>query len=231
MKIAILSDLHGNHYALDAVMEDPTFKGVEHLFILGDIVGYYYRPDLVLERLERFPFHLIQGNHDAMLSQINDEKNQKVLRHKYGSGLEKALDCLNEQQLDLLNNAPHYQSVKLDGFTSLLCHGSPWDRDLYIYPNASHELLDRCAAYEADAIFMGHTHYPMLLNYKGRIIANPGSVGQARDKGGRACWQVLDTDTRVLTQVYSQYDTSPLIEDIRRLDPEVSYLIKVLVRD
>ncbi len=55
MKIGVLSDIHGNHYALKAVLEEARRCGVEYLFILGDLVGYYYYPDEVLKLLEGWP--------------------------------------------------------------------------------------------------------------------------------------------------------------------------------
>ena len=67
MKIAVLSDIHGNHLALREVLDDASRLDVGELFVLGDSVGYYYHPDKVLEQLTAWQMEMIQGNHEPML--------------------------------------------------------------------------------------------------------------------------------------------------------------------
>ena len=67
MKIAVLSDIHGNNLALKLVLDEARILGVERLFILGDIVGYYYHPEEVIHLLNDWHKEMIQRNHESML--------------------------------------------------------------------------------------------------------------------------------------------------------------------
>ena len=67
MNIGILADIHGNHRALKSVLDDMRMNKVDHLLILGDIVGYYYDPEIILDYLGDWSKDLIKGNHEAML--------------------------------------------------------------------------------------------------------------------------------------------------------------------
>ena len=64
MKVGIISDIHGNHYALEEVLKVAIREGVEKLLVLGDIVGYYYHPEIVLEMLYKWSYEIIKGNHE-----------------------------------------------------------------------------------------------------------------------------------------------------------------------
>ncbi len=98
MKIGVLSDIHGNHYALKAVLEEARRCGVEYLFILGDLVGYYYYPDEVLKLLEDWPKEVIQGNHEEMLKEVlNKETEKETVRKKYGMVFYLIMNPLDEE--------------------------------------------------------------------------------------------------------------------------------------
>jgi putative phosphoesterase len=232
MKIAILSDIHGNYLALEAVLNEATRAGVEYLFILGDVVGYYYHPDKVMELLGAWPAELIQGNHEQMLKNtITNAAVLKDYKEKYGSGLEFAFTKLNQETQQKLVNLSSHKIHEIDHLKLELCHGSPWDRDYYIYPDSKTEILDKCADTEADYVFMGHTHYPYIYQNKRKVIANAGSVGQSREKGSIASWIVLDTSNRVLVFKYTKYDALPVIEEVKITDPQLPYLYEVLLRN
>jgi predicted phosphodiesterase len=88
MKVAIISDIHGNCFALEAVLSEAKKKGVTKLFVLGDIVGYYYYPEVVLELLHNWDFEIIRGNHEDILKEVKSGKiNLIELIHKYGYSL------------------------------------------------------------------------------------------------------------------------------------------------
>jgi len=231
MKIAILSDIHGNSVALAAVLAEVTDAGIDQLFVLGDFVGYYYSPDKVLAQLSKFTTAMVRGNHETMMevSQHDEEAKAKV-RAKYGSGVSQALEKLSAEQVRALLALPETATVIIDGVTFLLCHGSPWDNNEYIYPDASEEVLRRCAAEKADFVLLGHTHRPFLYTHDGTVVLNPGSVGQPRDIGNLASWAVIDTANRSVVQRRTSFDTALVAEEAGRIDPGVPYLVEVLTR-
>ena len=229
MKIGVLSDIHGNHYALKAVLEDARRCGVEYLFILGDLVGYYYYPDEVLKLLEDWPKEVIQGNHEEMLKEVlNKETEKETVRKKYGSGINFAIEKLSVEWMEKLNELHAFKSVTKDNLRFDLCHGSPWDRDCYIYPDCNNDILSRCALSGSDFVFMGHTHYPFVSFYNNTTIANSGSVGQPRDRSSAGSWLVIDTMNRSLMFQHTPFDSSSIIDDVKKIDPHLPYLHEVL---
>ena len=74
MKIAVLSDIHGNNFALDDVLKECKLENVEKLLILGDIVGYYYHPELVLKMLSEWEYEIIKGNHEVILQELHERE-------------------------------------------------------------------------------------------------------------------------------------------------------------
>lgn len=232
MKIAILSDIHGNSYALEAVISEIRRCGIVDLFILGDLVGYYYFPEKVLCMLKDFNTKVIQGNHEGMLKKIIDRTLEEgEVRKKYGSGALFALQKLSKEQINMLTTLPISLSFTLDATRFTLCHGSPWDPNYYIYPNSSPELLDKCTfELNSDFLLLGHTHHPFVAFSNGTLIVNPGSVGQPRDQNYGASWAIINTENNSVIFKQTTYDPSALVKDVAKFDPDVTFLKDVLTR-
>ena len=231
MKIAVLSDIHGNHPALEAVLDEAGRLGIERFFVLGDIVGYYYHPDRVMGMLGGLNVDMVQGNHEGMLmAAIEDPAKAEEIRARYGSGIEMAIEKLSREQKEMLAGLPSRKRVDVAGVGFELCHGSPWDRDFYVYPDAETGLLDRCLVDGADFVLLGHTHRPFVYSKGGVTVVNAGSVGQPRDMGGAAGWAVVNTALRTARLIRTPYDISGLVSEVREVDPGLPYLHEVLVR-
>jgi putative phosphoesterase len=231
VKLALLGDIHGNQLALQAVLTAACSRGAESLLVTGDLVGYYYAPLQVLNMLHAWDRHVVRGNHEDMLN--NARSHPELLLNidaRYGTGLRTAIEQLDTQQLDELCNLPHPLELEIDGCKILLCHGAPWDVDQYVYPDAAPELLDRCARPDLDLVVMGHTHYPMQHTIGKTLVANPGSVGQPRNRIPGASWALFDTTNRRLEFHREHYDSSALVTECRKRNPELPYLADVLVR-
>ena len=144
MKIGLIGDIHGNQYAMDAVLGAAKNLGVEKLLITGDVVGYYFSPKRVLEQLSNWNYSMVRGNHEDMLK-IARSSSQFLadVGRKYGPGLQMAIETLAEDQLDMLCNLPHPLEISVDARQILLCHGSPLSIDSYIYPDAEEELFKK----------------------------------------------------------------------------------------
>ena len=167
MKIAIISDIHGNYDALVEVLKKAKKEEVEHILVLGDIVGYYYHPDKILKLLSEWSFDVIKGNHEKILEDlIADPSLGESIRLKYGSGHHNAIDKLSSQQLDFLSGLPETKSAQFDGVSLLMCHGSPWSNDFYVYPDSENEIIEKCDSIEHDFVLIGHSHYAFPLKMK-----------------------------------------------------------------
>jgi len=231
MKIGILSDIHGNAHALKEVLRVAEKEKVEKLLILGDIVGYYYQPELVLEMLSTWPHDIIKGNHEVILEElVKGKRSFESVRDKYGSGHQIAMDKLSQEQLAGLFNLPEKKSVMIDGVFFLMCHGSPWDADHHIYPDANTADLLRCDSADHDFVLIGHTHYSFFFKNKKSMLINPGSVGQSRQVGGLAAWAIINTDNKSCEMKATPYPVNVLQNEIALVDPYVNYLSNILNR-
>lgn len=231
MKLGLLGDIHGNADALRAVLTSAVSLGVEKLLITGDLVGYYFSPLEVLGLLDSWDTYIVRGNHEEMLriARIDDKFLIKV-DARYGTGLRTALEQLASDQLNKLCDFPHPLKIEIDRCKILLCHGSPWDIDCYVYPDAGPELLARCAMQEFDLVVQGHTHYPMLHQIGETLLVNPGSVGQPRNRQPGAHWALFDTESRKVTLNCEAYFTRSVIAESRLRHPEIPYLAEILER-
>lgn len=231
MKLGLLGDIHGNALALESVLNAATRLGVEKLLITGDLVGYYFQPGKVMELLAPWNKIIVRGNHEDMLtSAIESPDLLTIIEKKYGSGLRLALEQLSNEQVRELSQLPEIQNVTINACHILLCHGSPWDTDQYIYPDASAELFKKCMSFGMDIIVMGHTHYPMNREIGTTLLINPGSVGQPRNKQPGASWAILDTETKNVTFRNEDYSIQSVVNEASHREPMLPYLAEVLVR-
>lgn len=232
MKIAVLSDIHGNIDALKAVVKQMEEQDVEVLFSLGDQLGYYYAAIEVYEQIRKWKHYLISGNHERIF--LNFLKGTKEYRDnitaKYGSSFLKYEKEFNQGFINEIASLKDKQAVQLDSIKFLLCHGSPWNRDQYLYPDASVDNLEKSDIAGYDFILIGHTHYPMIHKGKNGILINVGSVGQSRLVGGIANWGIINTENEVFTPMSTPYDIAPLEERLIR-NNENEYLYKILRRN
>jgi len=231
MKVAVISDIHGNFDALVAVLEKAENENVTHLLILGDVVGYYYYPDKIMDILSQWNFDIIKGNHEKILEDlIADSSLSETIRLKYGSGHQEAINKLTQEQLRFLIDLPETKTVQFGQTSLLMCHGSPWSNDFYIYPDCEKEIINKCDIIGFDFILIGHSHYSFAIRNGNTILINPGSVGQSRQTGGKASWCVINTDNSCFQFFSTDYNTKDLVKEISEKDPEIEYLTKVLKR-
>jgi len=231
MKIGIISDIHGNYDALFSVLEKAKKESVDHLLILGDIVGYYYHPEKILNLLSHWSFDMIKGNHERILEDlIEDSSLSQSIRLKYGSGHQEAINKLTQKQLNFLFDLPETKSIKIDEITLLMCHGSPWSNDFYIYPDSNNVILNKCNIKAFNFVLIGHSHYSFAIRNTNSILLNPGSVGQSRQNGGKASWCILNTNNSCFQFFNTDYNTKNLLKEVSEKDPEIKYLSDILKR-
>lgn len=229
MKLALLSDIHGNYYALKAVLDILKHKNIDTLIIAGDFVGYYFWPVEVFELLKEWNLVAVCGNHDRMLkSAINDKNYRFKVRNKYGSGLDIALEQLDKKTIEWLMCLPDSLKYETQEGVMLLCHGSPWDKDEYVYPDADNMSFNRYADLGVRWVVQGHTHYPLYKKVDNVLLINPGSIGQPRNMKLGAQWALLDTISGEVAYFCEQYDSSKVIIESNKKHPEIPYLANIL---
>ena len=229
MKIALLSDIHANEVALAAVLREARVQGAEQLLCCGDFVGYYHAPDTMLALLDDWRWQGIRGNHEDMLGRWLGGMDRDAIYARYGSGVAMAAQMPEPARARLLD-LPQRRDLEIDGRRVLLCHGSAWDPDHYVYPDAGDEERHRMASEGQDLVVFGHSHYPVLWRVGKTTIVNPGSVGQPRDRKPGACWALWDVDSMDVTLKRTAFNTAAVAERARRIDPHLPYLSDVLTR-
>ena len=230
MKVAVLADIHANLPALQVTLAAAQGRGAERLLIAGDVVGYYYWAAECLDLLAAWPNDMVVGNHEDMLrAGVDNASVLPAIRRRYGSGIDVALATLGSR-LGTLLDQPRASRLDIDGHDVLLCHGSPADTDQYVYPDAPEAVRRTMAAGGAEFVFFGHTHYPVRWQVGRTVVANPGSVGQPRNRQPGAHWLLWDTTAATLESHCESYDTDIVSRECGARDPGNPYLATVLTR-
>lgn len=229
MRIAILSDIHGNIDALNAVTSSAAFLECDLYINAGDAIGYYLYPSEVIDKLFEYNFISIKGNHEEMLERAASDKSILVeMTIKYGVGHQICFDQLSKVQLEFLFNLPFNSKIPTPIGNIEVFHGSPMSNSEYIYPDS--DLAKTALQIPKDCrwLILGNTHWPMIRTIGSTTIINPGSVGQSRNGSGKAHWAILDTERISVLFLEEEYENSKLIKQLKVLNPGNPKLWEVL---
>lgn len=176
MRIAAVSDIHGNLFALEAVLSDIGRRGADAIVNLGDIVSGPLQPRETAQRLMALELLTISGNHERQVLESEPARMGASDRH--------AFECLGEAEKRWMQALPGTASIEPDVF---LCHATPYnDVDCYLEdliggelrPAPLRSIEERSRGCAASLIFCGHSHIPKLVRLgTGQLVVNPGSVG------------------------------------------------------
>ncbi len=195
MKVAILSDIHGNMHALDAVIKD--MKDCERVLCLGDLAMAGPQPKKVIDYIrEQKNWSVIQGNTDKLIADFSPEIIEN-LKHKFpvmANALADDYKFLEEDKKEYLRNLPPRMSLEIEGVKILLVHGSPRLNNEDILPNmALKDIEAMLEGVKEDLIFCGHTHVPCgYQTNKKQTVVNVGSVGRPMTENAKACYVIAD---------------------------------------
>ena len=186
MRIAILSDIHGNCVAFDKVLTDLKRDAIDRIFCLGDAIQGGPQPAQVVKRLREIGCGVVMGNADAWLltgEETSSESISEERRRTMDAVRLWSLAQLSSTDCEFIRAFQPVIKADLDAGRKLLCfHGSPASFDKVILPDMSHDaLFNHLGAYDAQVLTGGHTHvqYIRRLGPEGRFFFNPGSVGFA----------------------------------------------------
>lgn len=224
MRVLVISDIHANANALDSVL--AAAGAVDATWCLGDVVGYGPDPNECVARLKALPqLVCLQGNHDAAaigelaLDGFNAEARTSI---------EKLREQLSDESLAFLKSLE--SRTEANGVT--LAHASP-RQPILEYLLDTYTAAENFAYFSTDFCFVGHTHVPVIffvnnqgaslqipfpgipLTLERRCIANPGSVGQPRDRDPRAAFVIFDTESYKWDYQRVEYDVVGVQERMR----------------
>ncbi len=209
MRALVVSDIHGNLQAFQAVLEAAA--GFDQLWNLGDVVGYGGNPNEVIELLRERASVNVRGNHDRVAAGLTSSHGFNPVAAQAAAWTQGALSAENLHWLQHVKKGPVQAS---EG--ALAAHGSPLDEDHYIL--SMRDAWTPLQRMGAPLTFFGHTHvqgaflqhgaeweevrpqcaedgvYHLVLAHGTRTLVNPGSVGQPRDRDPRASFAVYDSE-------------------------------------
>ena len=232
MRYLVLTDIHGNTDALDAVLGAAGDVG-GHL-VLGDVVGYGAGPNEVIATIRALePDAIIRGNHDKVIAglEVPESFNPYALQSASWTA-----DTLTPEHRKWLADLPQGPVIVDDRVE--ICHGMPGDEDEYLFTPG-----DAVRAFETTRrplCLFGHTHVPacyilssetpdvmtvedvargrgleLTLDDARRFVVNPGAVGQPRDGDPRAAYAIYDSEARTLSLQRIEYDVERAQQRIR----------------
>jgi len=211
-RLAVISDVHANLEAFEAVLAEA--QGLD-VFCLGDLVDYGANPNEVVEVIRRRGIMCVMGNHDwAALSGDTSLFNARAAMSSIWTRAH-----LTSQNLEFIRTLAPELRTSFEAAEAYFTHGSPDDRLWeYVDPRTHSDLFGHyLAKLQVRVIGLGHTHVPYAWKEEGKVVFNPGSVGQPRDGDPKASFAVLSFDEQeVRVEIRRvEYDIQKAAEKIR----------------
>ncbi|MFQ5456576.1 MAG: metallophosphoesterase family protein [Nitrospirota bacterium] len=229
MRLLILSDIHSNLSALKLI-DDEEY---DYLICLGDLVDYGPFPKEVIDIIRSRAYKSVRGNHDNALGYGQDCGCSYRFKHLSIATREYQKPLLNKEDIDYLRGLPLRENFELMGYRFFIAHASPkGDLFTYLRPDTDDEIWKReIEGIDADFIFVGHTHVPLIKYIDGKKIVNPGSLGQPRDKSARSSYAIWeDGEVYLRRRAYNIDSTIEALESTELSEEVVSELSSILVR-
>jgi predicted phosphodiesterase len=227
MRIAVISDIHGNMEALKNVLADAEGLGPDHIVCLGDCIGYGPEPDDVIEEIRRRNIPTIIGNHEMG---VIDPVHLSWFNPKARLSLEKTMALLSASSVNFIKALPFCRVM----FGARFVHGFPPESaQIYLFQKAAPELRKSFESLAEPICFVGHTHNLEEIRFDGRqverrrltqgttrlepacrYLINVGSVGQPRDGNNNAKYVIWDQDRAHVEVRFVSYDIAATVNKI-----------------
>ena len=228
MRVAIISDIHGNLDAFGQVLNDIDASGVDTVVCLGDNVGYGPEPEQVIRQVRARKIPCVMGNHERAVS---DRAHLNWFNPSARISLQKTITMLSEESINYING----MKSSLVLYQSRFVHGFPPDStDIYLFQVPDHTLNQTFKEMKERRCFVGHTHELKLIGFDGKVsqriplkkeiithldkdrkyIINVGSVGQPRDGNNNAKYVIWNTSEDSLEVRFVPYDIAAAVGKI-----------------
>ena len=211
MRLAVLADIHGNIYALEAVLADLKLQSPDMVVVLGDSVVKFAHNRAVVDALDDLPHMGIAGNVERGVQTLLGDTCADLSKDDAGKGVmflkQQALAEIGAERVAQFRDLPSERSLSLlESEDTLLCHGSPGHLTESIYPapdaappgpdqptTTDGELHDKLQDVTARLVLCAHSHRRVERRYSGILVVNPGAVGHTyeRKHDPRACYALL----------------------------------------
>ncbi|MGL4991976.1 MAG: metallophosphoesterase family protein [Sarcina sp.] len=215
MRLAIISDIHGNLYSLFRVLEDIDTQDVDSIICLGDLVGYGPHPNEVIALLRKKNILCLKGNYDASVVDNDFTYIRRTTINDFS--LPWTVDELRASNIYYLANLPTELTMNICGKKIKFVHGSPRKINEYLNDN-NPELEEIVTSIDEDILVCAHTHLPGSKQIGNKLLINDGSVGKPKNGTPNATYILLDmyNDATPKIKIRSiEYDVPKIIKDMQ----------------
>ncbi len=206
VKIVIVSDIHSNFAALEALPE----REYDLLWCIGDLVDYGPQPREVIKWVKERANVTVRGNHDHAVGYSVDPQCSAPFRRLAAVTREYTQGICTIEDIEYLRSLPVRQEIEVEGASFYLVHATPFDPLFGYCPERSERWRKEVELAKAQVLVVGHTHAPFVRRIGGTTIVNPGSLGQPKTGRPFACYAVWE-DGKIALREYEY----PLIETAR----------------
>jgi len=210
LRALIVSDLHGNLEAVEALPSD-----FDQLWVLGDLVNYGPNPSEVIEFVRSKAAMVVRGNHDHSVAFDEDPRCSARFRSMAEETGRYTRSVLSDGNRGYLRNLPLTATIIADRIQVLMCHAVPSDPLFEYRREDSPRWLADPVGSGVNVELVGHTHIPFQRFLAPRLIVNPGSVGQPKHGRAEACYAIWHGGRITLSS--ASYDVEKTIDKLRRL--------------
>jgi predicted phosphodiesterase len=228
-KIAIISDIHANLTALEAVLKDAKNQVVDEYWNLGDTVGYGSQPLECINIINKLCSKIIKGNHEDGVCNILSERK---FSHFALEGVRFSRKKLSKNVIETLSKLP--EKIVIKNLNITFCHGSYTEPSIWNYIDSPWTAERELEVIPTRICFVGHTHVPVIFGSKSKVckilsdgnildkkqkyIINVGSVGQPRDGDCRASYGIIDIGEEITF-------------NLRRIDYDIDKTAKAMQKE
>ena len=224
MRLAVITDVHGNVPALHAALARAEVLGVDEIYCGGDLVGYGPQPNEICRMIEERAIPTIYGNYDYAIARDLDDcgcfyptpRDREIGQ----SSVAWTLAHTDERSKRFMRELPFDLRFELAGTRVRLVHGSPRKVNEYLLEERAASTFERIAQMaDCDVLLFGHTHKPWIKEYGGVLFVNCGSVGKPKDGDPRGSFALLEErDGHVRASIERvAYDVESVAAEVRRV--------------
>ncbi len=226
MRILIISDIHGNKEAIEAINED-----VDYVFFLGDVVNYGPDPHFAIDFIKTHGNYVVKGNHDQAVAYNANCKCSQSFRKIAEATKEFTIKTLPNEKMEYLRFLPVSEKIDLPGTDFFLVHALP-SNPLYKYinPDDKEALREEAEYIRTGIIFLGHTHFQWQRKIGSTTFVSPGSVGMSKDTPGFANYAIWEDGNILLRKTSYDIDTTLSKVDKMPVASEIREEIKLAFR-
>ena len=226
MKIAVISDIHGNMEALNAVMADIENSECDELFVLGDLAMAGPEPQKAIkyfmEKENDGKTIIIQGNTDLMIADYSADLFEELEKKApvMNAALKDDINLTNVSEKMFLKNLPEKKEINFEGVSFLLVHGSPRKNNEDILAETPMDEIEKMIKdVNAQVVLCGHTHIPCGFQTKSKkTVINVGSVGRPFTQDPKSCYLLINVENGqcVFEHKLVEYDNKKAAEKLSK---------------